>query len=157
MRNAVISLALVLLFAPAALADMTGPATVIEGDLIEIMGERVRLYGIDAPERGQRCTYLGKTFDCGHIAKTALMDLTAGATIVCRPTGKKRKGGLVARCFADGFDLSENMVHTGWALAEPREGARYRAKERQAERAKRGLWRGTFVAPWEWREGKRRP
>ena len=157
MRNAVISLALVLLFAPAALADMTGPATVIEGDLIEIMGERVRLYGIDAPERGQRCTHLGKTFDCGHIAKTALMDLTAGATVVCRPTGKKRKGGLVARCFADGFDLSENMVHTGWALAEPREGARYRAKERQAERAKRGLWRGTFVAPWEWREGKRRP
>ena len=83
MRNAVISLALVLLFAPAALADMTGPATVIEGDLIEIMGERIRLYGIDAPERGQRCTYLGKTFDCGHIAKTALMDLTAGATGVC--------------------------------------------------------------------------
>ncbi len=58
MRNLLISLALVFLFAPAALADMSGPATAVEGDLIEIGGERIRLYGIDAPEPGQRCTHL---------------------------------------------------------------------------------------------------
>ena len=41
----------VLLLIPAtALADITGPARVIDGDTIEVQGERIRLHGIDAPE-----------------------------------------------------------------------------------------------------------
>ncbi|MEE8122912.1 MAG: thermonuclease family protein, partial [Alphaproteobacteria bacterium] len=88
----------------------------------------------------------------GHIAKTALMDLTAGATVVCRPTAKMRRGLVVARCSVDGFDISENMVHTGWALADPEDGSRYLAKQQEAKRAKRGLWRGDFDTPWRWRQ-----
>ncbi len=42
-----------------ALADVTGPARVIDGDTIEVAGERIRLHGIDAPESGQRCRRLG--------------------------------------------------------------------------------------------------
>lgn len=33
--------------------DMIGPATVVDGDKIEIAGQRIRLYGIDAPELSQ--------------------------------------------------------------------------------------------------------
>ena len=36
-----------------ARADVTGPATVIDGDTIVVAGERIRLQGIDAPELQQ--------------------------------------------------------------------------------------------------------
>ena len=38
-----------------ALADVTGPARVIDGDTLEVQGERIRLDGIDAPESRQLC------------------------------------------------------------------------------------------------------
>ncbi|MEE8445227.1 MAG: hypothetical protein V3S44_07735 [Alphaproteobacteria bacterium] len=47
--------ALVILAPTLALADTTGPARVIDGDTIVIAGERIRLHGIDAPERDQVC------------------------------------------------------------------------------------------------------
>ncbi len=65
----------------------------------------------------------------------------------CRP--------IVATCLADGFDMSRNMVHTGWALADRQTGARYLATQEKAREAKRGLWHGRFIPPWEWRRGKR--
>ncbi len=33
-----------------ALADVAGPARVIDGDTIKVTGQRIRLHGIDAPE-----------------------------------------------------------------------------------------------------------
>ena len=49
------------------------------------------------------------------------------------------------------------MTYTGWAMADPDSGAAYRRFEEGAENAGRGLWRGRFVMPWDWREGKRLP
>ncbi len=160
MKAAVLSLGLLLAFTPEAAAparpEISGTATVVAGDVIEIAGQAVALYGIDAPEPGQSCTLYGKTHDCGAFAKAALMDLTSGAKVVCRKTGKTRAGHPIAKCSAGGFDLSENMVHTGWALAAPRVGTVYLAKQREAQRAKRGLWRGKFTVPWRWRETNKR-
>ncbi len=49
-------LALLLLCSPAAAAGtISGPATVIDGDTIEVHGTRINLYGIDAPETAQSC------------------------------------------------------------------------------------------------------
>ena len=42
-----LTIALCLLATPA-LADVTGPARVIDGDTVEIQGQRIRLHGIDA-------------------------------------------------------------------------------------------------------------
>ena len=39
-----------LLAFPAFAKDITGPARIIDGDTIEVTGERFRLHGIDAPE-----------------------------------------------------------------------------------------------------------
>ncbi len=152
----------VVLAAGPGLADeapVTGSATVIEGDVLDVAGTRFRLFGIDAPELDQRCEWpKAGTIPCGEIARTALMDLTAGAAVTCRARAgaASLSGEITAICFAGQADLGWNMVHTGWALAV-RDGADdYVAKEEEARRGRRGLWRGAFVPPWIWRERKLR-
>ncbi len=49
-----LTIALCLLATPA-LADLAGTASVIDGDTIEVHGQRIRLHGIDAPESRQLC------------------------------------------------------------------------------------------------------
>jgi endonuclease YncB( thermonuclease family) len=141
--------------AEAVPGEVSGPATIIAGDVLEVEGQRIRLAGIDAPEPNQVCRLPHRDYDCGHIAATALMDLTAGATVRCVLHGKADDHAVLGSCSADGYDLSEGMAYTGWALALPGEGGRYRSVEEGARTAGRGLWRGEFVKPWEWRCGVR--
>jgi len=47
--------ALLATIGPALADDLTGQASVIDGDTIEIHGTRIRLWGIDAPESTQLC------------------------------------------------------------------------------------------------------
>lgn len=141
--------------------ELSGTPRVVAGDLIELAGHSLRLDGIDAPAPGQRCAFRNKLYDCGEIARAALLDLTAGTEVVCRTLESpgKSSGGPVAaaRCSAQGYDLSEGMVYTGWALVLPEGEARYGAQQRRAESRKHGLWRGRFVAPWDWDRGERLP
>ena len=137
---------------PASAAEeVTGMARVIDGDTLGVAGWRFNLYGTDAPELGQTCQWPNKTIPCGDVARTALMDLVAGVEVTCKPQWKDPDGGWLAYCFADGFDLSENMVHTGWALTARRYCSHYSGTEERAKAAKRGLWKGQFTAPWDWR------
>ena len=141
----------------AVAAADSGTAQALAGDIIELGGKRYCLAGIDAPEKAQTCTFKGgRTYDCGHISKTALMDLLAGATVRCTPTGEKRDGCVVANCAAGGFDLSTNMVHTGWALPRPGFEKRFATQQRTARKCRHGLYKGSFELPWEWRARHRR-
>jgi hypothetical protein len=47
------------------------------------------------------------------------------------------------------------MVFNGWALAYRKYSTDYVGQEQAAQEARRGIWRGQFVLPWEWRRGKR--
>ena len=146
---------------PAGAAELTGIPVVIDGDTIELRGQTIRLHGVDAPELGQTCSIKGQSYDCGMVARTALLDLTAGTPVTCRPLDapgqpeQARREGRPAHCTAGGYDLSEGMAYTGWALAERTVTARYVRTEDGARTAGRGLWKGTFEAPWEWRRAAR--
>jgi endonuclease YncB( thermonuclease family) len=154
-----LGLALAAAIAPAR-AEIAGPPIIIDGDTIEVQGVVVRLYGIDAPELGQTCWIGQHAYDCGKIARTALLDLTAGVPVICKFVPPDSDGtpddgpeGRIGLCTADGYDLSEGMAYTGWALALRRVPGRYLAFEDGARAAGRGLWKGEFVAPWAWRAG----
>ncbi len=145
---------------PPARAEVAGPPRVINGDTLAVQGRVIRLYGIDAPELGQACRIGARAYDCGRIARTALLDLTAGVTVSCQLAPASPEAGAevrIGRCRADGHDLSEGMAYTGWALALRPVSERYVAFEDRARAARRGLWKGRFVAPWDWRAGARLP
>lgn len=138
------------------LGEIKGAPRVISGDTLMLAGQRLRLYGVDAPEPGQKCRLAnGRRYDCGLVSTTALMDLTAGVSITCRPRRDSTDGDIFAICFAGGYDLSHGMAHTGWALAWPETGTIYARVQERAAAARRGLWQGEFVAPWQWRAGRR--
>jgi endonuclease YncB( thermonuclease family) len=141
----------------AAAEEIRGVPEVIDGDTLVLEDRRLRLAGVDAPEPGQQCWLGGGLYDCGKVARTGLLDLTAGVEVVCRPLGPGPDGTTLARCTAAGYDLSEGMAYTGWALANRDHTMRYLRFEAQARSAGRGLWKGAFVTPWDWRRGQRLP
>lgn len=148
-----VSALILLLAGPVSAADVI----VTDGDSLKIDGERVRLWGIDAPELEQRCEWRGQVFDCGRAAKDQLGKLIAGGRVECTPVDRDRHGRTVARCSAAGHDLAAEMVRSGWAL-DYRKYSRgaYAAEEQEARTADRGLWDQAFEAPWEWRHARDR-
>ena len=139
---------------PATPSVIAGRASVIDGDTIEVHGQRVRLHGIDAPESGQTCDDAdGQPYRCGQRAASALDDLIAGRPVSCEQRDVDRYGRIVAVCAAAGVDVAEAMVREGWALAYRQYSTDYVDEEAQAEAEGAGMWAGTFVAPWDFRHG----
>lgn len=136
----------------AATAAAQGRITVLDGDTLRLDGETIRLWGIDAPEGGQRCARAGVEYDCGAAATAALTRFVASGPVRCAAVERDRYGRTVARCRVGGNDLGALMVRSGWALDYARySGGAYAGPQAAAERAADGLWRGGFTAPWVWR------
>lgn len=129
---------------------LAGTVTALSAQVLSIDGHRLALAGIMTPPPGQHCVRPGgKQYDCGQIARTALMDLTAGAEVLCRiATGFDRSGVPFAHCNVQGYDLSEGMVYTGWAIAWPRALQPLRKLETGARKDHRGMWNGRFEPSW---------
>ena len=118
-----VALLIGLLWPVNALAAIAGAATVIDGDTIEIHGQRIRLHGIDAPELGQMCVAEGKRYRCGQEAAFALADKIGRKPVTCRERDIDRYGRIVAVCYLvpSQCSMRENLnawlVSEGWALA----------------------------------------
>jgi endonuclease YncB( thermonuclease family) len=126
---------------------------VIDGDTLELStGERIRLWGIDAPEGDQICQRNGRPWRCGDDATAALEALVNGRALKCEARDVDRYGRTVATCTVAGQDVGAAMVLQGWALDYERfSGGAYADEQLEAEQAQRGLWSGSFMQPWEWR------
>lgn len=132
-----------------------GVASVIDGDTLDIHGQRFRLFGIDAPESAQTCQRDGKAYLCGKEAAMALADLIGQQTVACTQEDVDRYKRIVATCRVGETDLNGWMVAHGHALAYRHYSSRYVEEERRAKEARAGIWAGTFQEPWYFRHKKK--
>ena len=79
----------------------------------------------------------------------ALKQLIGGRDVACEIRDTDRYERLVAVCKAGDVDLNQEMVRHGWAVSF---GRLRRSLEAEARKAKRGIWRGDFERPQDWRK-----
>jgi len=141
------------LISPPDPVPIIGRASVIDGDTLEIRSQRIRLWGVDAPEGRQTCERGGQTYRCGREAANALDGMIAGRPVTCAPRGRPdRYRRIVAVCSVGGRDIGAWMVEQGKALDFPSYSRRaYARQQASASAARRGVWAGAFQMPWEWR------
>jgi endonuclease YncB( thermonuclease family) len=150
-----ILLSVLFLFSSAAIA--AAPVTItgiIDGDTVRARVAdgrqiKIRIYGIDAPERRQ---------PYGQRATQAIKSLISGKRIEMEVMDKDRYGRTVARLLANGQDVGGEMVAAGYAWVYPQFCrllcicAEYESGEKSARDARLGLWQDQNpIPPWEWR------
>ena len=137
---------------PVAAQDITGTLRVVDGDTIDVGATRIRLHGIDAPERAQPCTTLaGQNWACGDWVTRQVTDLYQGTQARCQPLDKDRYGRIVARCFVAERDIGREMVAQGLAYAYRKYSNDYDLEEKAAFVADRGIHGFTLQSPARYR------
>ncbi|MGB3243085.1 MAG: thermonuclease family protein [Sulfitobacter sp.] len=118
---------------PLHAAEITGKVRVIDGDTIDVGKTRVRLHGIDAPERGQPCSTLsGQNWACGDWVTQQVRDRYQGSSAICQRVDTDRYGRAVARCEVNGRDMGRDLVQAGLAYAYRRYSSDYDLDEKAA-------------------------
>ena len=142
---------------------ISGIAKVTDGDTIQINKKKIRLMGIDAPEKKQMCkkTWLTisfisfkKDYPCGQISTNKLKRKIDNKYVICNYTEKDRYQRYIAECFIDKTNINAWMVRNGQAVAYKEYSKKFVAQEDIAKKEKSGLWSGTFEMPWDWRKKK---
>lgn len=147
-----ISFLLAVVAVPVTAADtkiMTGKVvSIADGDTLTLLVDRrqtkIRLEGIDAPEKGQ---------PYGDEAKQELGRLMFGKAVKVATTGKDRYGRTLGRVFIGDTDVNVHLVRQGlawWSRKYP-DDPNPKAPEDAARREGRGRWADPSpVAPWDW-------
>ncbi|MBQ3113169.1 MAG: thermonuclease family protein [Phascolarctobacterium sp.] len=126
---------------------------VVDGDTLHVYNSKgtykIRLSGIDAPERGQAY---------GKRAKEHLQKLVGGKQVIAIVESKDRYGRYVASVKCQSRDVCAEMLQAGyaWHYKQYDNNKYYTELQREARRAKRGLWvEKKPQAPWDYRKEQR--
>ncbi len=153
-------LAVLLVCLPSYALDRTfsGPVVgIIDGDTIDVLVDRsavrVRLHGIDCPE---------KSAPFGNQAKKFASDLAFKKTVTVHTTDIDKYGRIVGEVILpDGKSLNRELVRAGyaWWYRQYAPGDKeLEALEKAARASQKGLWADPDpTPPWEWRRGARAP
>src|SRR5262249_45695007 len=78
--------------------EVSGPATIVDGDTLWIGSQEIRIHGTDAPETSQKCQLPKGTWDCSTAAITALASMTEDKVVRCVGNEIDQYGRLIAKC-----------------------------------------------------------
>ena len=148
-------LVLLLVVTPSWAEEYIGTVvSILDGDTIEVMHnqhpERIRLYAIDCPEKGQAF---------GKRAKQATSALVFAKRVSLQTHGKDKYGRTLGDVLlSDGTNVNHALVKAGWCWwyrkYAPGDTMLERL-EKEAREAKNGLWVDPSpIPPWEWRRGR---
>ncbi len=161
MKHHNISLAIVILVTimtmwltlSAYATDFTGQVVgVVDGDTIDVLhngkAERVRLYGIDCPEKKQ---------PYGKQAKWSTSDLAIRRTVTVIVKGRDRYGRTIGEVILpNGWSLNRELVRAGyawWYFKYAPKNFDLKILQSTSMELKTGLWADVEpVAPWEFRK-----
>ena len=127
---------------------------VVDGDTINLNGEKIRFTGIDTPELKQTCIKEGVIDPCGLTAKKILIDKISDNEVECTSEGKDRYKRTLAECFVNNVSLSSYLVRSGYAFAYRRYSKKFVKDEDYARINKIGMWSMEFDYPWDYRKLK---
>lgn len=147
-----IAILIIAVLPASAIAGLVGSVQVIDADTWDVGGERVRLFGIDAPEIAQTCRDArNKSWSCGEWATDQVRDRFEGHVVTCERLGTDKYQRTIARCFDDGLDVARDMVSNGLAFAFRRFSSDYVLDEKAAAIRMVGLHAGSVQSPSEFR------
>ena len=132
---------------------------VVDGDTIDLNGEKIRFSGIDAPEsnyRGkeQTCLINEAIIHCGKLSKEFLIKKIGTNKVTCkREKEPDQYNRILAECFVNGESLSSFLVRSGYAFAYRKYSKKFIEDEEFARANKLGLWSMKFQYPWDFRKG----
>ena len=158
-RTSLLASALILILLNlSATPGFAAGATVRDGGNLQLGGITYRLDGIEAPAFDQMCIdEHADAWTCGAAARDQLTKLIGDRQVHCDdlgvdPSFKKRHLGV---CTVEGetTSLSQLLVRNGFALADAK--GKFKSDEVSAKGDKRGLWKGCFVAPQDFRRWKK--
>ena len=117
---------------------------------------RIRLHGIDALERDQRCgAQFAPMWGCGSWVTAEVRARYDGRQAECVALDTDRYGRTVAQCWVQGEDIGAALVEGGLAFAYTRYSEAYVPHQRRAEQRKAGLHAMGVQSPSDFRQSKR--
>ena len=154
MRNLLLTMFLLLSLSIEAETLHGVVVKIADGDTLTILTSsteqvKVRLEGIDTPERKQ---------PYGYKAKQALEELVLQKDALVEVETKDRYGRTVGIVFVEGMNINNELVRQGmaWVYRKYSNDQTLLSLEAEARHKQLGLWSSDNpIEPWLWRKGKR--